>query len=169
MTKAASWGGFGKVLANLVVHRCRVIPLVSQAFRCVHNDYPPQRKALKLEHPITRGMIVWFNKTASSLERLEVDLRGDVPGCLSQMLAMAAITAPNLDDLKVCTVCDDGALLSSISLLSQIKKLSIGDLAFPKKGGLADLQNLSGLQSLEVDPLSPSEPYILMFGISASK
>jgi len=100
MTKAASWGGFGEVLANLVVHRCRVIPLVSQAFRCVHNDYPPQRKALKLEHPITRGMIVWFNKTASSLERLEVDLRGDVPGCLSQMLAMAAITAPNLDDLK---------------------------------------------------------------------
>lgn len=81
-----------------------------------------------------------------------MDLRGDVPGCLSQMLAMAAMNAPNLVSLKVCTVHDEGALLSSISLLSQIKKLSIEDLQFPKEGRLASFQNLSGLRSLEVDP-----------------
>jgi len=143
------------------VHRCRIIPLVSKAFRRVHNKYPPQRETLELTRPITRATVIWFRKIASSLKSLEVHQILGGQGCLSQMLTFAAITAPNLEKLKIDWIKDrSGALLSSISFLSQLKKLTINDLEFPEKGGLTDLQSLSGLQSLEVNTEHLNYPLI---------
>jgi len=139
---------------NSLLCRCSIIPCVSQGFNRVHNDHPPQRKMWCIDGPITPPMIAWFLKVASSLERLEVELGSRRPGLLHPMLGMAAITAPNLQHLEIKNASarkgDGFALLSSLSLMTQMKTLMLNSLMFPDDGDVAEYQRVSRLQLLEV-------------------
>jgi hypothetical protein len=67
-----------------ILCRCRVIPFVSQEFRSIHKEYPPQRKRLDIDKPITSGLVERFLSISASLEVLTVNASEEIPGLLPQ-------------------------------------------------------------------------------------
>jgi len=103
---------------------------------------------------VTQPMASWFVKIALSVEKLEFSWVGQETGLLSQLLAMAAIAAPNLRELSICQDWRLGAVLDSVAFLSQIKRLRISRFWMWESENWAAVQRLSGLRSLQVAPLS---------------
>jgi hypothetical protein len=104
-----------------------VIPQVSRGFLQVHKQYPPQRKSWQISVLVTQPMVDWVLKIALTLETLMAYMNGKEPGVLSQMLAMAAISAPNLQKISSTSssrVVGSG-ILNSIVFLSQFKTLEL--------------------------------------------
>jgi hypothetical protein len=101
-------------------------------------------------------MVAWFLKIAPTLETLNVlgleDSDPD-PGVLSQMLAMAATSAPNLQEIKtnINFRVVGSEILNSIAFLSQTKRLELYSIGIAVGKDLAALQRHSGLRSLQVD------------------
>jgi len=133
--------------------RCRVIPLVSRGFLHIHKHHPPERKEWFIERLVTQPMTDWFLKIAPSVESLDVDMKSNKSGVLVQMLAMAAVSAPNLQNLTITTpyrVVVSSAILNSVAFLSQIKTLELTHIGIAEGRDVASLQRLSALRSLRV-------------------
>jgi len=142
--------------ANTVWCRCRVIPCVSRELGQIHEDYPPKRSRWKTSitpsKPITKPMLKFFQAITASLEQLDISVWCKKTGLLSQMLAVASITAPNLHQLLVVGYWGSISrrVFDSIALFGQIKRLSVSPWRFPEDGDVTQMQRLSGLRSLEV-------------------
>jgi len=130
-----------------------VIPLVSRGFLQIHEDHPPDRKEWHLARLVTPPMAGWFLKIAPSVENLVVHMKGHGSGVLAQMLAIAAVSAPNLQNLTITSSHREGvssAILNSIAFLSQIKTLELTHIGIARGRDVASLQRLSALRSLRV-------------------
>jgi len=133
--------------------RCRVIPLVSRAFRHAHDDHLPHPKAWAVTRQIDPSMVGWFRKIAASLEEVIVlgphySSSGLV--LLPAMLAMAAMAAPNLRHLTIGGHWGDIPVMHSLVFLSQVKELTLQGWAFNADTDGMEMERLSGLRSLEV-------------------
>jgi len=98
-------------------------------------------------------MLSWFGKVASSLETLVVKIDNRL--CLLHpLLGQAAILAPKLRNLNIRGAvkreADGLALLSSLSVLPQLRSLSFASLMFPEDGNVVELLGLLQLRCLEV-------------------
>jgi len=135
------------------VHRCRVIPLVSQEFRRIHNANPPPRKIWDIDRPITQPMVNWLVRIAGSLEELKIRTGTPTPAPFSiyrRMFHAAAAEMPNLQHMQICIQQSIGHTLHMVRNLRQIKSLTLQIEKFSGEVDIEDIAFLAGLQSLEV-------------------
>jgi len=129
----------------------------------VHKNYPPQRREWVVTRPITQSMVRFFVTIAPSVESLSAIMAGDGPSLLSQLLTAAGLFAPRLArihlDLRLLQQQMGGvhwvsdAVMHSLGFARQIKELRLDGWGMPEGGDLTEIQPLSGLRLLEVNPL----------------
>ena len=149
-----------------VVHRCRVIPVISKRMLQIHKQHPSTRTNYgirsrfrnqeELPGPfITLPMVKWLGQLCGTLESLTVDKRGGAmqAGMLPQLL-MAARDATKLRSIRMLSCPIEMADLCSLALLSQLRHLTLEKCPLSVDGPqMYGLQCLSSLQSLQVRPL----------------
>jgi len=105
-------------------------------------------------------MLSQFQWMARGVKGLMVLIRSDMwfrgerierMGLLPEMLTMAAVKAPNLEELTIYNLRGfSGKVLGSVGLLGQIKRLGLGYLELHEGCHVQEIQCLTGLQNLEV-------------------
>jgi hypothetical protein len=104
---------------------------------------------------------MWYSATAASLRTLHVspyfeEDEYDHIHLLAQLLMVAALRAPQLQEVSFGTYRINSSDLDSLCFLSQIKKLDIEKWEISTNISVLQMQQISGLRSLEVPPFEPS-------------
>ena len=131
----------------------------------MHREYPPECKALLVRAPVMPILVSQFRWLAKGVVELEIRLPqkplderslhpDELIGMLPELLAIAASAGPNLRTLSILELREStGAVLASCACLTQITKLSLGEVDFLESEsglGTSQIGCLSNLQALEV-------------------
>ena len=117
-----------------------------------HLAYPPRPTFWYIQQAVSPSLVSWFRITCTSLEELYVNTRSTARDLLPHLLLYAASACPRLRILNLeygGLIHSFSACLLSLGMMSQLKELRLCAWRFPQADNLGDIQQLSGLSSLE--------------------